>query len=222
MYGRFFSRGYSTASKVASTVNALRGKHTLPDLPYDYNALEPIVSAQIMQLHHGAHHKTYVTQLNVTEEKYAAALEKRDLTMQIQLQPLLKFNGGGHVNHSLFWKNLCPTTSFEPPTVLKEPLERSFQSVDHFIQQFNATTAAIQGSGWGWLCYHPSLKQLVITTTANQDPVEATQGLIPLLGIDVWEHAYYLDYKNVRGDYLKNIWKVVNWKEVEKRFQACI
>ncbi|KAF7690382.1 hypothetical protein HF521_012186 [Silurus meridionalis] len=150
---------------------ASRQKHTLPDLPYDYGALEPHISAEIMQLHHNKHHATYVNNLNATEEKYQEALAKRDVTTQVALQAALRFNGGGHVNHSIFWTNLSPNGGGEPQGDLMEAIKQDF-------------------------------------------------GLIPLLGIDVWEHAYYLQYKNVRPDYVKAIWNIINWENVSERFLA--
>ncbi|KAJ3287618.1 Superoxide dismutase [Mn], mitochondrial [Borealophlyctis nickersoniae] len=199
---------------------AARNKHTLPDLPYDYNALEPFISAEIMQLHHSKHHQAYVTGLNTAEEKLHDAEAKGDVAAQISLQPMLKFNGGGHINHSIFWKNLAPQKlgGGEPPKgALLNALNSRFGSLEEFIKTFNATAAGVQGSGWGWLGYNRASNQLEIATTANQDPL--TQ-LVPLLGVDVWEHAYYLQYKNVRPDYLKAVWKVVNWKDVAERYAA--
>jgi len=195
--------------------------YTLPDLPYDYAALEPVISGEIMQIHHKKHHQTYVTNLNAALEKYAKAEAKRDVGEMIGLQQAIKFNGGGHVNHSIFWSNLAPPKKGggETPTgELAAKINQSFGSVQDFITKFSDKTVAIQGSGWGWLGYDKANDKLVITTCANQDPL-TTQGLIPLLGIDVWEHAYYLQYKNVRADYVKNIWQAVNWKNVEERFQ---
>jgi len=194
--------------------------YTLPDLPYDYSALEPVISGEIMQIHHKKHHQTYVTNLNAALEKYQKAEAKKDLAEMISLQQAIKFNGGGHVNHSIFWTNLAPPKKGggdSPSGELSKKIEQSFGSVQNFITKFNDKTAAIQGSGWGWLGYCKTDDKLKIVTCANQDPL-STQGLTPLLGIDVWEHAYYLQYKNARADYLKNIWQAVNWKNVGERF----
>ncbi|TFK31351.1 Mn superoxide dismutase [Crucibulum laeve] len=188
--------------------------HTLPPLPYAYDALEPYVSEEIMKLHHQKHHQTYVNGLNAAEEQYAKTSSPKD---QIALQPALKFNGGGHINHSLFWKNLAPHGEEGGKLAdgpLKQALERDFGSVEDFKKSFNAKTAAIQGSGWGWLGYNPSTKKLEIVTTANQDPLISHT---PIIGIDIWEHAFYLQYKNVKPDYLNAIWNVVNFKEAEQR-----
>ncbi|XP_053643149.1 superoxide dismutase [Mn], mitochondrial [Cherax quadricarinatus] len=194
-------------------------KHTLPDLPYDYSALEPVISAEIMQLHHSKHHQTYINNLNVAEEKLAEAKAKSDISTVIALAPALKFNGGGHINHSIFWKNLSPDGG-EPQGELLTAINRDFGSLDGLKSQLSAATVAIQGSGWGWLGYNKQKKILQIATCPNQDPLEATTGLIPLFGIDVWEHAYYLQYKNVRPDYVNAIWKVANWKDIITRFNA--
>lgn len=194
-----------------------RSQHTLPDLPYDYNALEPFISAEIMKLHHQKHHQTYVTNLNVFEEKLDTAISKKDITGQIALQGALKFNGGGHINHSIFWTNLTSPKSGGGELskgALADAIARDFGSLDAFKTKFATQAAGVQGSGWGWLGYNSATKKLEIATTANQDPL---LHLTPLLGVDVWEHAYYLQYKNVRPDYLKAIWSVVNWKNVSER-----
>ncbi|TPX61087.1 hypothetical protein PhCBS80983_g01369 [Powellomyces hirtus] len=212
------SRALSSAALPA--VGALRTKYTLPDLPYDYNALEPYISAEIMQLHHFKHHQTYVTGLNTAEEKMDAAKAKKDVREEIALTQALKFNGGGHINHSIFWTNLAPQKQGggEPPKgALANAINADFGSLDEFKTKFAAQTAAVQGSGWGWLGYNKATKKLEIVTTANQDPLLTHT---PLLGVDVWEHAYYLQYKNVRPDYLKAIWSVVNWKNVAERHAA--
>ena len=197
-----------------------RGVATLPDLDYDYGALEPFLSGQIMELHHSKHHQTYVNNLNQLMEKQADAAAKGDTEALIQLQPGIKFNGGGHVNHTIFWTNLCAAKDFEPPVgELAAKIDAHFGSLEALQAKMNGDSAAVQGSGWGWLGYSKEKDALVVATTANQDPLSAT-GVVPLLGIDVWEHAYYLQYKNVRPDYLKNVWSVVNWKNVAERYAA--
>jgi Fe-Mn family superoxide dismutase len=199
-------------------------KFNLPDLPYAYNALEPVISAEIMQLHHQKHHNAYVTNLNAALEKYEQAEAKEDLNTMISLQPAIRFNGGGHINHSIFWMNLAPKNKGggEPPAgELASAIKENWGSLDAFIEKFNAQAAPIQGSGWCWLGWCPKTHQLMISTCANQDPLEGTSGLIPLLGIDVWEHAYYLQYKNARPDYIKAIWQVVNWANVNERYMKC-
>jgi len=195
---------------------------TLPDLPYDYGALEPIISGEIMKIHHQKHHQAYVNNFNIAQEKYLDAEAKGDISTMVSLQGAIKFNGGGHVNHSIFWTNLAPQScgGGEAPTGdLAQAINAEFGSLQAFQEKFNGLTAAVQGSGWGWLGYDKGAKKLAIATCANQDPLSIT-GLVPLLGIDVWEHAYYLQYKNMRPDYLKAIWKVVNWRNVAERYSA--
>ncbi len=194
--------------------------YKLPDLPYDFSALEPVISAEIMQLHHTKHHGGYVANLNTGIEKYHDAEAKRDVGAMIALQQAIRFNGGGHVNHSIFWTNLAPVGKGggeSPKGDLAHAIQAEFGSLEAFIEKLSAAAVAIQGSGWGWLGFNKAANRLVIATCANQDPL-STQGYVPLLGIDVWEHAYYLQYKNVRAEYVKNIWKIVNWKNVEERY----
>ncbi|XP_011647103.1 superoxide dismutase [Mn], mitochondrial [Pogonomyrmex barbatus] len=195
-----------------------RSKYTLPDLPYDYKALEPIISAEIMELHHSKHHATYVNNLNATEEKLQQAITKGDVNAQIALGSALKFNGGGHLNHSIFWCNLSPDGG-NPSVPLLKQIDKDFGSLNTMKKRLSEMTVAIQGSGWGWLGYDQRDKALKIATCANQDPLQATTGLIPLFGIDVWEHAYYLQYKNVRPVYVEAIFDIINWKDVNTRFK---
>ncbi|KAG8887915.1 hypothetical protein FRB98_008740 [Tulasnella sp. 332] len=209
----------------ASMSSKAAGFYTLPELPYAYDlrimtlqALEPHICKEIMELHHKKHHQAYVNGLNDAEKKYSQA----SLEEQLTLQAALKFNGGGHINHSLFWKNLAPSSENGGKLVegnLKDAITRDFGSVDKFKESFNAKTAAIQGSGWGWLGFNPTTKKLEIVTTANQDPLLSHA---PIIGIDIWEHAFYLQYRNVKPDYLKAIWNVVNFEEAEKRFADAV
>ncbi len=202
-------------------VKSVRAKHTLPDLPYDYNALEPYISAEIMMVHHQKHHQAYVTNLNIAEEKVHEATAKNDVKTQIALQPAIKFNGGGHINHSIFWTNLASVRNGGGELAkgpLLDAINKEFGSLDVFKTKFNTAAAAVQGSGWAWLGFNEASKRLEIVALPNQDPLTTH---VPLLGVDVWEHAYYLQYKNVRPDYLKAIWSVVNWKNVAERAAAC-
>lgn len=142
-----------------------------------------------------------------------------DASTVIGLQGALKFNGGGHINHSIFWQNLCPVSqSGEPSGDLMAAINKDFGSLANLQEKLSASTVAVQGSGWGWLGYNKADKKLQIATCPNQDPLEASTGLVPLFGIDVWEHAYYLQYKNVRPDYVKAIWQVANWADISARF----
>jgi len=195
-------------------------QYQLPPLPYDFDELEPVISAEIMKLHYTKHHQAYVDNLNKALVVYAEAEAKQDLPLMIATQQAIRFNGGGNVNHSIFWTNLIGEKNgggVLHDGVLKEAIVKNFGSLETFIEKMNAKTVAIQGSGWGWLGFNKEKKSLCIQTCDNQDPL-STKGLVPLLGIDVWEHAYYLQYKNVRAEYLKSIWKVINWKNVEARF----
>jgi len=194
-------------------------KFTLPPLPYDYGALEPAISGQIMEAHHKKHHQTYVNNLNTAIEQYKEALHKGDLIKQVSLQGAVKFNGGGHINHSIFWTNLAPKQQGggTPPTgELAKQIQTDFGSLDALITQMSAASIAIQGSGWGWIGWNNTNKRLEITTKPNQDPLIEN---IPLLGLDVWEHAYYYKYGPARAEYVKQFWTVVNWKNVAERFQ---
>ncbi|CAM9970278.1 unnamed protein product [Chrysoparadoxa australica] len=195
----------------------------LPQLKYAYGDLEPVISAEIMEIHHSKHHNTYVTNLNAATEKLAEAQAKDDVTAMVQLEAAIRFNGGGHLNHSIFWENLAPPNKGgggEPSGDLASMIDQQYGGLDGLKSKLSAATVAIQGSGWGWLGYDKVNSKLAIATCANQDPLEATTGLVPLLGIDVWEHAYYLQYKNVRPEYVSAIFNVVNWSDVEARFAA--
>lgn len=192
----------------------------LPDLPYDFSALEPVIKAEIMELHWGKHHRGYVTNLNAALGQLREAEEKSDYSKMIALQAAIKFNGGGHINHSIFWTNLTPPSKGGGDLHkgdLATAIDQQFGSKDKLIEEMSAKSVAIQGSGWGWLGLDTQKGKLQIATCSNQDPL-STVGLTPLLGIDVWEHAYYLQYKNVRADYVKAIWSIINWKNVEERY----
>lgn len=209
----------SSARAGLAGVTFTRGKATLPDLPYDFGALEPSISGQIMELHYTKHHQTYVTSFNNFSEQLKAAESKSDIPAQIALQPLINFHGGGHVNHSLFWENLAPKSQGggEPPSgALSKAINETYGSLDAFKEKFNAALAGIQGSGWAWLVKDTQTGNIAIQPYANQDPVVGR--FKPLLGIDAWEHAYYLQYQNRKAEYFNAVWDVVNWKAAEKRF----
>ncbi|KAH9382211.1 hypothetical protein HPB48_000586 [Haemaphysalis longicornis] len=167
-------------TSLATLGRSVRSKHTLPDLPYDYNALEPIISADLMHVHHDKHHAAYVNNLNAAEEKMAEALAKRDLL---------------------------------------DAIKKDFGSFEALKALMSARAVGVQGSGWAWLGYNPKTQRLQVTTTGNQDSLMDMEGLVPLFTIDVWEHAYYLQYRNVRPDYVKAIWDIANWKNVAERLQ---
>eukprot|EP01083_Nonionella_stella_P148194 468725_1 len=196
----------------------------LPDLPYDYAALEPVLPARLMELHHGKHHAAYVANFNKGLEQYEQFKAKNDAENMIAMHKAIAFNAGGHVNHSIFWQNLAPAGrggGGQPDGPLGAALNEKYGNFESFVEKFNAQTAAVQGSGWGWLAFSAE-KGVHIATCANQDMLSAATGAVPLLGVDVWEHAYYLQYENRRPEYLKNIWKVVNWKDVESRYEAAL
>ncbi|KAI3617170.1 hypothetical protein CBS9595_003079 [Malassezia furfur] len=192
-------------------------EYTLPPLPYAYDALEPFISKEIMTVHHDKHHQTYVNNLNAAEKAYAEATAANDVLKQIQLQSAIKFNGGGHINHSLFWKNLAPQSEGggqlnDGP--LKQAIEQEFGDFEKFKTTFNTKAAGIQGSGWLWLGVAPT-GNLDLVVAKDQDPLTTHH---PVIGWDGWEHAWYLQYKNDKASYLKAWWNVVNWAEAEKRF----
>jgi len=199
--------------------------HTLPPLPYPTNALEPHIDAQTMEIHHGKHHNAYVTNLNAALEKAPELANKslEELLKNLNAVPdairtAVRNNGGGHYNHSKFWPSMGPNAGGAPTGKLADAINASFGDFEKFKEQFNAAGAARFGSGWVWLVNEGG--KLAITSTPNQDNPIMDGKPAPLLGNDVWEHAYYLKYQNRRPDYLKAWWNVVNWTEVAKRFTA--
>ncbi|KAF3070797.1 Superoxide dismutase [Mn], mitochondrial [Daldinia childiae] len=203
-----------------TSTSFVRGKATLPDLSYDYGALEPYISGKIMELHHKGHHQTYVNGLNSALETIEEAKAKGDDIQAAATAPLLNFHGGGHKNHTLFWENLAPNNKGgggEPEGSLKSAIDKDFGSFETLQKQINTALAGIQGSGWAWLVKDKSAGTLQVITKANQDPVIGNQ--VPLLGIDAWEHAYYLQYQNRKAEYFNAIWNVINWGTVAKRLE---
>ncbi len=200
--------------------------YQVPPLPYDYSALEPTIDTLTMQLHHDKHHGAYVTNANAALEKHPD-LEKKypkveDLLRNINQVPedvrtALRNNAGGHCNHTMFWAIMQPKGGGAATGPVSDAITRTFGTFDKFIEQFNTAGTKQFGSGWVWLVRGPDHK-LEIITTPNQDS-PFMQGLYPIMGNDVWEHAYYLKYNNRRADYLKAWWNVVNWKEINKRFE---
>lgn len=197
---------------------------TLPDLPYSHNALEPHIDARTMEIHHGKHHAGYTNNLNAAIEGTALAGKSiEDILAQAgSAGAAVRNNAGGYYNHNLFWEVMAPNAGGNPSGELASAIDAAFGSFDEFKKAFAAAAATRFGSGWAWLCVDASGK-LFITSTANQDnPLMdvADQKGTPILGLDVWEHAYYLNYQNRRPDYISAFWNVVNWAEVNKRFQA--
>jgi superoxide dismutase, Fe-Mn family len=196
--------------------------HELPPLPYDFAALEPHIDAQTMQIHHGKHHQAYVNNLNAALEKHtdlqkmsAEELLRNLGSVPEDIRPAVRNNGGGHVNHTMFWKMMAPNAGGAPTGAVAEAIKSSFGGFDAFKEQFAKAGVGRFGSGWAWLIDNDG--KLSIESTANQDnPI--SDGKKPILGVDVWEHAYYLKYQNRRPDYINAWWNVVNWAEVNRLF----
>ncbi len=193
--------------------------YTLPELPYDYAALEPHISARIMELHHSKHHKAYVDGANNALAQMAEARETGQFQNINRLEKDLAFHLGGHVNHSIFWTNLAPGSDGAPEGELGAAVDEFFGSFDKFKAHFTAAAMGIQGSGWAVLSYDPVGAQLVIQQLFDQQGNTA-QGTIPVLQLDMWEHAFYLDYQNVKADYVTAFWNIINWENVHQRFAA--
>ena len=198
--------------------------YELPPLPYDYSALEPYIDTQTMQLHHDKHHQAYVTAVNnaLKDQSQFASLPIEDLIRRLNEVPesirtVVRNNGGGHVNHSMFWQIMKPNGGGEPTGALASAIQSTFGSFDAFKTAFNDAGVKRFGSGWAWLILDSSGK-LQVTSTANQDS-PFMDGNYPVMGNDVWEHAYYLKYQNRRPDYLNAWWNVVNWDEISRRYQ---
>ncbi len=194
-------------------------EYTLPALGYDYGALAPHISATIMELHHSKHHQTYVTGANTALSQLAEARAAGNLANVNKLSKDLAFNLGGHVNHSIFWTNLSPDGGDKPTGELASAIDDAFGSFDAFVAHFTAVALGVQGSGWAILAWDSIGQNLIIEQLFDQQGnIAATT--VPLLMLDVWEHAYYLDYKNVRADYVKAFWNIVSWENVQARFTA--
>ncbi|GCF92359.1 superoxide dismutase [Fe] [Enterococcus florum] len=198
--------------------------YTLPELPYAYDALEPYIDEETMHLHHEKHHNTYVTNLNAAIEKYPELGEQSIEELMINLNEVpedirtaVRNNGGGHANHSFFWKIMAPNAGGQPTGAIKEAIDEAFGDFEKLKEEFKTAATGRFGSGWAWLVVNNG--KLEVMSTANQDS-PLTDGKTPVLGLDVWEHAYYLKYRNVRPDYVSAFWDVVNWDQVNKNFEA--
>ncbi len=199
--------------------------YELPKLPYAYDALEPHIDARTMEIHHTKHHQTYITNVNnaLKDQPALAGKSIEDLIRDLSAVPeairaVVRNNGGGHANHSFFWQIMAPNAEHEPTGKLAQEINSSFGSLDGFKEKFAAAGAGRFGSGWAWLVKNKS-GRLEVASTPNQDSL-LMDGNTPILGVDVWEHAYYLNYQNRRPDYIKAWWNVVNWAEAGKRFEA--
>lgn len=191
--------------------------YVLPDLPYDYAALEPHISGRIMELHHDKHHQAYVTTANQTLEKLAGARDAGDFGAIVGLEKTLAFNLGGHVNHTAFWQNLSPDGGDKPVGELAQAIDDQFGSFDKFAAHFSAVATTIQGSGWAILAWDSIGSKLVIFQLYDQQG-NIPLGVVPIVLLDMWEHAFYLDYTNVKADYVKAWWNIVNWADAQERF----
>ena len=208
---------------MAQTAGGTLMAHEVPALPYDYAALEPYIDEKTMHLHHDMHHAAYVKNLNTALEKHPNLQSKsaedllRDLTaVPEDIRTAVRNNGGGHVNHTMFWQIMKPKGGGDPTGAIAEAITKSFGSFKDFQAKFNDAGTKQFGSGWAWLVGNKN-GELQVMSTANQDN-PMSQGLFPILGNDVWEHAYYLKYNNRRPEYLQAWWNVVNWDEINKRF----
>ena len=193
--------------------------YTLPDLPYDYGALEPHLNGQILELHHGKHHAAYVAGANSTLDRLAEARDTGDFGAIVGLEKTLAFNVSGHMLHSLYWTMMSPDGGGRPDGELATAIDEDFGSFEAFHKQLSAATTLVQGSGWGVLSYEPLAGRLLVEQVYNHHE-NIVAGSVPLLAFDAWEHAYYLQYRNVRADYVAAMWKVVNWADVAARHTA--
>ncbi|MQY05689.1 superoxide dismutase [Actinomadura macrotermitis] len=193
--------------------------YTLPDLPYDYAALEPAITGEILELHHAKHHAAYVKGANDTLERLAEARDRRDFGGLVGLEKTFAFNLSGHVLHSIFWQNLSPDGGDRPDGELAAAIDEHFGSFEAFGEQLSAATSLVQGSGWGVLAWEPLAGRLVVEQVYDHHG-NVGMNTTPLLVFDAWEHAYYLQYRNVRPDYVQKLWSLVNWADVTARFDA--
>lgn len=201
------------------------GKYELPPLPYSYDALEPNIDARTMEIHHTKHHQTYTDKLNAALDKCPSDIQNKDIVeilsnidqVPADQKSAINFNGGGFDNHRIFWQNMKANGGGEASGSIAAAINESFGSFSAFKEKFSTSTVLIQGSGWGWLVYNPSSKKVEYKSMSNQTSPR-TEGVIPLLGCDVWEHAYYLKYQNKRPDYISAWWNVINWQDVSERF----
>jgi len=193
--------------------------YTLPELTYDYAALEPHISARIMELHHSKHHAAYVAGANTALEQMEEARASNSFGAINKLEKDLAFHLGGHINHSIFWTNLTPNAADRPSGELASAINEFFGSFDAFKAHFSAASLGIQGSGWGILSWDPVGARLIVQQLFDQQ-ANTAQGTVPILQLDMWEHAFYLDYQNVKADYVTAFWNIVNWDNVAQRFDA--
>jgi len=214
-----FARVHIKADRPTPDGEDIMATYTLPDLPYDYGALAPHIAPEIMELHHSKHHKAYVDGANTALDKLAEARESGDFANINKLEKDLAFHLGGHVNHSVFWKNMSPDGGGEPTGDVAAAIDEFFGSFDGFKKQFVAAANGLQGSGWSVLAWD-SLGQRLNLFQLYDQQANVPLGLVPVLQLDMWEHAFYLQYKNVKADYVTAWWNVVNWDDVAARLAA--
>ncbi|ADI05625.1 superoxide dismutase [Streptomyces bingchenggensis BCW-1] len=195
------------------------GTYELPDLPYDYAALEPAITGQILELHHAKHHAAYVKGANDTLEQLAEARDKEQFSGLVGLEKTFAFNLSGHVLHSIFWQNLSRDGGDRPDGALGDAIDEHLGGFEAFKKQLTTATTTVQGSGWGVLAWEPLGRRLIVEQVYDHHG-NVGQGAVPLLVFDAWEHAYYLQYKNVRPDYVTKLWDLVNWEDVAARYAA--
>jgi superoxide dismutase, Fe-Mn family len=213
----YFSRKQGVGNIWSEKKTVPPGGHTLPELPYAYNALEPYISEEIMRLHHDKHHRSYVEGLNKAEVNLKKARDNNDFSLVKHWSRELAFHGSGHYLHTIFWKNMIPKGGGSPQGLLKKEIENYFGSFDKFKKQFSEAAKQVEGVGWAILVWSPRARHLEILQSERH--MLLTQwDTIPLLVLDVWEHAYYLQYKNNRAGYVDNWWNLVNWNDVEMRY----
>ncbi len=193
-------------------------RYVLPDLPYPYNALEPYMDEETVRIHHDMHHNGYVNGLNNALDKLEEARKRQDFALIKHWERELAFNGAGHMLHTLYWESMSPHGGGQPEGRLAKQIESDFGGFESFVKEFSAAAAAVEGSGWALLVYLPEEGRLAIITVEKHQNL-LLPGAVPLLALDVWEHAYYLKYKNKRADFIKNWWNLVNWRGVEYRFE---
>jgi len=194
------------------------GGHSLPPLPYGYNALEPVISEEIMRLHHQEHHQSYVDGLNKAELEMKRARETNSFDLIRHWEREAAFHGAGHYLHTMFWKNMSPEGGGEPSGALRRQIDKDFGSFHAFKRHFSEAAKEVQGVGWALLVWSPRARRLEILQ-AEFHHLLSQQDVVPLLGLDVWEHAYYLQYKNDRGSYVDEFWKIINWDNVNERYE---
>ncbi|MDR8407429.1 superoxide dismutase [Nonomuraea sp. 3-1Str] len=195
------------------------GEYTLPDMPYDYAALEPAITGEILELHHAKHHAAYVKGANDTLERLAEARDKGEFGGLVGLEKTYAFNLSGHVLHTIFWQNLSPDGGDRPDGELGDAITEHFGSFEAFQKQLTTATATVQGSGWGVLAWEPLGRRLVVEQVYDHHG-NVGMNTTPLLVFDAWEHAYYLQYRNVRPDYVEKLWGLINWNDVIARYDA--